>query len=649
MSDSLTVDVIEQPIIVSINPTVIDLTVGPAPVIQVEVGTAAPLQVEVHQTEVVTVEVNQGPAGVPGSTWYFGTGAPTTIHNDGDLDRQGASGTGVDHMSDTVQVLAEQVIDVAPPPVLVINGGPPEIIQVEVQQGPILVEVEEAQLITIELNQGPAGPSGPAGTSPAVSMSGDQIAVNGVVTGPHLTGPQGSAGSPGAAGSVWHISTGAPSTTYANGDCYLDMATGYVYLQVAGAWVQQTGTLQGPQGIQGIQGLQGIQGQTGQTGATGATGAAGPNQVTTATATTLAGTLRGNGSVVSALADPSPSPAGTYGDGSHYAVVTVDVYGRVTSASSQGVPAGGVSSFNTRAGAVTLTSSDVTTALGDANIAYTDVANTFTLQQTFQTAPTSPGSGQFSEQWGKGASATGRFSSAFGYGSSATASGAYASGHGATASATNAMATGPNCLAASGSAVAVGSQAQIDANSSSSTILGLGTITNSPDALAMGYNTITSSPYSVGVGVTTITNSTGVVVIGGTGSAVSANYAVCLGYAVKGTVANELTLSPYLQQIGFYGLDSLSHAKCQGLILNSFVNSTEATYTGRIDAAATDWTGTARIGFSVSTDGTQPLISFYGGTPAAKPTITGSRGGNAALASLLTALAGLGLLTDSTT
>ena len=42
-------------------------------------------------------------------------------------------------------------------------------------------------------------------------------------------------------------------------------------------------------------------------------------------------------------------------------------------------------------------------------------------------------------------------------------------------------------------------------------------------------------------------------------------------------------------------------------------------------------------------------VGFYNASPAAKPTVTGSRGGNAALASLLTALAGLGLLTDSTT
>lgn len=42
-------------------------------------------------------------------------------------------------------------------------------------------------------------------------------------------------------------------------------------------------------------------------------------------------------------------------------------------------------------------------------------------------------------------------------------------------------------------------------------------------------------------------------------------------------------------------------------------------------------------------------LAFFSGTPQAKPTITGSKGGNAALASLLTALANFGLITDSTT
>lgn len=42
-------------------------------------------------------------------------------------------------------------------------------------------------------------------------------------------------------------------------------------------------------------------------------------------------------------------------------------------------------------------------------------------------------------------------------------------------------------------------------------------------------------------------------------------------------------------------------------------------------------------------------LGFFGAAAVVKPTVTGSKGANAALASLLTALSGLGLVTDSTT
>ncbi len=42
-----------------------------------------------------------------------------------------------------------------------------------------------------------------------------------------------------------------------------------------------------------------------------------------------------------------------------------------------------------------------------------------------------------------------------------------------------------------------------------------------------------------------------------------------------------------------------------------------------------------------------PNLGFYGATPVTQPTVTGSRGANAALASLLTELATLGLIVDS--
>ncbi len=56
--------------------------------------------------------------------------------------------------------------------------------------------------------------------------------------------------------------------------------------------------------------------------------------------------------------------------------------------------------------------------------------------------------------------------------------------------------------------------------------------------------------------------------------------------------------------------------------------------------------GTGGIRLESSASG---RLGFYGTAPAAKPTVSGSCGGNAALASLVGALASLGLITDSTT
>ena len=52
-------------------------------------------------------------------------------------------------------------------------------------------------------------------------------------------------------------------------------------------------------------------------------------------------------------------------------------------------------------------------------------------------------------------------------------------------------------------------------------------------------------------------------------------------------------------------------------------------------------------GLTISVGNTGQSLGFLGATPVTRPAVTGSRGGNAALASLLTALANLGLVTDS--
>lgn len=80
----------------------------------------------------------------------------------------------------------------------------------------------------------------------------------------------------------------------------------------------------------------------------------------------------------------------------------------------------------------------------------------------------------------------------------------------------------------------------------------------------------------------------------------------------------------------------------------SFVVATDATRTARLSVTVYDSVA-GREGVRLEADGTAARLGFFGSAAVAKPTVTGSRGANAALASALTALSSLGLLTDSST
>jgi hypothetical protein len=54
-------------------------------------------------------------------------------------------------------------------------------------------------------------------------------------------------------------------------------------------------------------------------------------------------------------------------------------------------------------------------------------------------------------------------------------------------------------------------------------------------------------------------------------------------------------------------------------------------------------------GVTSGISGASMTVGFFGGTPVVKPTVSGAKGSNAALGSLLTQLASLGLITDSST
>ena len=87
---------------------------------------------------------------------------------------------------------------------------------------------------------------------------------------------------------------------------------------------------------------------------------------------------------------------------------------------------------------------------------------------------------------------------------------------------------------------------------------------------------------------------------------------------------------------------AISGANCPGSVSLIGRDSSGNGQTGVVVRAS----GTTEIRLALAHQGS--TLGFFGATPTTKPTITGSRGGNAALADLLTKLAGLGLLTDST-
>lgn len=86
---------------------------------------------------------------------------------------------------------------------------------------------------------------------------------------------------------------------------------------------------------------------------------------------------------------------------------------------------------------------------------------------------------------------------------------------------------------------------------------------------------------------------------------------------------------------------------------NADFSGTQNNYL-RMEAGAAVLHVTAETQFNASAfggrvhtlNGVANTVGFHGATPVAKQTVTGSRGGNAALASLLTALATLGLIVD---
>lgn len=96
-----------------------------------------------------------------------------------------------------------------------------------------------------------------------------------------------------------------------------------------------------------------------------------------------------------------------------------------------------------------------------------------------------------------------------------------------------------------------------------------------------------------------------------------------------------------------FGLETTTTAdQLAAEIVAQWATATHASRAGALVFQAADSAG-VREGLRIEASGSAALLGFFGAGAVAKPTVTGSRGGNAALASLLTALANLGLITNS--
>jgi hypothetical protein len=89
--------------------------------------------------------------------------------------------------------------------------------------------------------------------------------------------------------------------------------------------------------------------------------------------------------------------------------------------------------------------------------------------------------------------------------------------------------------------------------------------------------------------------------------------------------------------------------RCPPSMEQSWALIARVDITGATDGQTITWNaGAAKFVPAAAFRATATGVGFFGTSAQSKPTITGSRGGNAALASLLTALADLGLIVNST-
>jgi hypothetical protein len=155
----------------------------------------------------------------------------------------------------------------------------------------------------------------------------------------------------------------------------------------------------------------------------------------------------------------------------------------------------------------------------------------------------------------------------------------------------------------------------------------------------------------VGVGGGKLSSTGSILAVDATGSIVSAVPSVT-GTTPVGYVVNDVVWEPISGTVVTVNTVNGTGAPLTWTVTHAggVTGSTFATaaFLGGTGSGITfNLTWTATTGLSLNPTGQH--IGFNGTAPVAKPTVTGSKGANAALTSLMTALSSLGLVTDSTT
>ena len=239
-----------------------------------------------------------------------------------------------------------------------------------------------------------------------------------------------------------------------------------------------------------------------------------------------------------------------------------------------------------------------------------------------------------SEQFGQAALASGSYSVAVGQGATATGSNCVVVGQGASTGAANSSFVLGNFINTSSyqNFVAIGLNASPGGNGG--VAVGTGAV-GGDSSFAGGPNANASGGQAVAVG--------------GDASATHQG-AISLGRVALSDTQGDITFGGFGASSRRLRVSSpTSASNCRQLFSldASWLDSADATRTARLSHKVTG-NAADREYLRAEGDGAGVRLGFFGGTAAARPTITGSTGGNAALASLVSALAALGLVTDAT-